>query len=69
MDVRVLVMWERVADRERRERMKEGMYAVRVGMNASGAEYAQIMRDISDERTKEEKAKDVWEELAFVGGG
>ena len=69
MDVRGLLYWERVADRARRERMKEMMYAVRVGFNADGNDFTRITHDLTDERSREEKAQDEWEALKMVGGG
>lgn len=69
MDARVLLYWERVADRTRREKLKELMYAVRVGFNADRNEFTSITHDLTDERSREEKAQDEWEALKMVGGG
>lgn len=69
MDVRGLAYWEKVADRARRERLREMMYAVRVGFNADENRFTQITHDLLDERPPEERAKDEWEALKMVGGG
>ena len=69
MDVRLLAYWEKVADRARRERMKEMMYAVRVGFNADKNDFTRIMHDLTDETPKEERAQEEWEFLKMVGGG
>jgi hypothetical protein len=69
MDARVLMYWDKVADRARRTAMKEMMYAVRVGFNANGNDFTKIAHDITDERDVEEKAQDEWDFLKMVGGG
>ena len=69
MDLRVLGYWEKVADRARRERMKEMMYSVRVGFNADGNDFTRITHDLTDETPKEERVAEEWEFLKMVGGG
>jgi hypothetical protein len=69
MDLRGLAYWEKVADRVRRERMREMMLAVRVGFNAGGNDFTQITHDLLDETPKEVRQQEEWEFLKMVGGG
>jgi len=69
MDERGRVFWIRAGDRLRRERMRDLMYAVRVGFNAEGAEFTRITHELLDERSAEEKAQEEWDFLKMVGGG
>ncbi|MFA5186610.1 MAG: hypothetical protein WC551_09060 [Patescibacteria group bacterium] len=68
MDTRLLAYWEKVADRARRERMKEMMYSVRVGFNADKDDFARITHELTDETPKEVRQQEEWEFLKLVGG-
>jgi hypothetical protein len=68
MDLRGLAFWEKVADRARRERMKEMMYSVRVGFNADDDTFTRITHGLTDETPKEVRQQEEWEFLKLVGG-